>query len=178
MFELNLDEEITLRTFQESDAKSLFRLTDKSRNQLRLWLPWVDSTKSARDTKIFIQLAEEAQQARRGLTCGIYYKGELAGVISYNLLDWQNRTGQIGYWLGTEFVGRGLMTRAVQGLIHFGFYELDLNRIEIRAATGNERSRAIPERLGFKQEGILREAEWLNDHFVDHAVYSMLRSEW
>lgn len=178
MFKLNLDGEITLKVLEESEAKELFQLTDQSREQLRMWLPWVDMTTNVSDTKTFIQLGLDAYHARRGLNCGIHYNGKLVGVVGYNLLDWPNRTGQIGYWLGKKYVGQGLMTRSVRGIINYGFYELDLNRIEIRVATENERSRAIPERLGFKKEGVLREAEWLYDHFVDHVVYGMLRSEW
>jgi ribosomal-protein-serine acetyltransferase len=50
--------------------------------------------------------------------------------------------------------------------------------VEVRAAPGNRRSRAIPERLGFRQEGILRDAEWLYDHYVDLVVYAMLADDW
>jgi ribosomal-protein-serine acetyltransferase len=178
MFNLVIDEEIVLKHVQESDALEMFRLTDSSRETLREWLPWVDRTKSERDSLTFIQLTLEAYEARRGVNCGIFYHGELAGMVSYNLIDWQNRTAHIGYWLGDEFQGRGIMTRAVQGLIDYGFFELDLNRIEIRAAVDNTKSRAIPERLGFRQEGRIRQAEWLYDHFVDHAVYGLLRPEW
>ena len=53
-----------------------------------------------------------------------------------------------------------------------------LNRIEIRCASGNHRSRAIPVRLGLREEGLLRDAEWLYDHFVDHVVYAALAKEW
>lgn len=178
MFRLEVDEEIIIRHVQETDAKAVFELTDSSRTNLREWLPWVDATKSVRDSLTFIQLALDAYEAKRGLNCGVFYHGQLAGMVSYNTIDWQNRTAHIGYWLGTDFQGYGIMTRAVQGLIDYGFFELDLNRMEIRAAVENEKSRAIPKRIGFTEEGLIRQAEWLYDHFVNHTVYGLLRTEW
>ena len=47
-----------------------------------------------------------------------------------------------------------------------------------RAATGNAKSRAVPERLGFRLEGVARQSEWLYDHYVDHAIYAMLLEDW
>jgi ribosomal-protein-serine acetyltransferase len=73
--------------------------------------------------------------------------------------------------------GKGIMTECCRFVVRYGFRTLDLNRIQIPAATGNLRSRRIPERLGFKLEGILRERESLNGAFVDHAMYSLLRRE-
>lgn len=70
------------------------------------------------------------------------------------------------------------MTKACKACIDYAFNELKLHRLEIRCAVENERSRAIPERLGFTNEGTIREAEWLYDHFVDHVVYGMLEREW
>ena len=70
------------------------------------------------------------------------------------------------------------MTRSCKALVNFVFDEIGLNRVEIRAAVHNWKSRAIPERLGFTQEGIIRDAEWLYDHYVDHVVYGMLKREW
>lgn len=55
---------------------------------------------------------------------------------------------------------------------------MHLHKVEIRVAVGNEKSSAIPERLGFIKEGTLRAAEWLYDHYVDHVVYGMLLTEW
>jgi ribosomal-protein-serine acetyltransferase len=88
-----------------------------------------------------------------------------------------NRVGEIGYWLAAAAQGRGTMTECCRLLVRYAFLTLDLNRVEIAAATGNQRSRAVPERLGFKFEGVLREREELYGTFVDHAVYSQLRSE-
>ena len=70
------------------------------------------------------------------------------------------------------------MTKVVRALMDIGFKEFRLNKIEIRAATENVKSRKIPERLGFTEEGTLRQVQWLYDHFVDHVVYGMLKDEW
>ena len=70
------------------------------------------------------------------------------------------------------------MTRACRALVDHGFHDMGLHRIEIRVAPGNTRSRAVAERLGFTQEGVLRDAAWLYDHYVDYVVYGMLSNEW
>ncbi len=70
------------------------------------------------------------------------------------------------------------MTEACRAMVNHAFRELGLNRVGIACATENHRSRAIPERLGFRQEGVQRQAEWLYDRFVDRALYAMLASEW
>ena len=70
------------------------------------------------------------------------------------------------------------MTRAVATVVEHALSVWELNRIEIRAAVGNARSRAIPQRLGFREEGTLREAERVGDRYLDVVVYSMLGSEW
>lgn len=70
------------------------------------------------------------------------------------------------------------MTEAVRALTTHAFTVLKLNRVEIRAAVGNVRSRAIPERLGFSQEGVARQAERIGDRYEDSVVYSMLATEW
>jgi ribosomal-protein-serine acetyltransferase len=109
---------------------------------------------------------------------GIWYSGELAGVIGHLGVDWTNRSTELGYWLGASFQGNGLATMACRVLTEHAFHELELNRVEIRCAPENTRSRAIPERLGFREEGTLRQDEWLNDHFEDTVVYGMLAADW
>lgn len=101
----------------------------------------------------------------------------MIGAVGLHSVDWPNRATSIGYWLASQYTGKGIMTRAVDRVIGHCFDELGLHRIEIRCAVGNTRSRAIPVRLGFKEEGIAREGEWLNDHYVDHVIYSLLSPE-
>jgi ribosomal-protein-serine acetyltransferase len=84
----------------------------------------------------------------------------------------------IGYWLDAACRGKGVMTEACRAFIDHGFMHIGLHRIDIRCAPANRKSCAIPERLGFVQEGTLRDAEWLYDHYVDLVVYSMLAPDW
>ena len=169
---------IELRLLEERHAEELFYLTDHSREYLRPWTPWIDSTITVADSKAFIRHSLEQFSRGEGLVAGIWYNGGLAGVISFDRINRANRSAMIGYWIGVEYQKKGLMTRACEALIDHGFRELGLNRIEIWAAVDNLRSLAIPERLGFTREGTERQAQWLNDHFTDIAVYSILRNEW
>lgn len=178
MFHYVVDEEITLKLITEEDTETLFQLIDQSREALREWLPWIDGTRNKIESLSFIKDSLRDYQAKKALNCGVFVNDQLTGMISYNSVDWTNRIAYIGYWLAPEFQKKGIMTRAVRGLIDYAFEELDLNRIDIRVAVDNGPSRAIPERLRFKEEGLLRQTEWVHDHYVDHIVYGLLRSEW
>jgi hypothetical protein len=98
----------------------------------------------------------------------------MAGVAGFNSLDRTNGIGYIGYWLGEEFTGKGIMTTVVRDLIEIGRSYYALQKVDIRCATRNSRSRAIPERLGFSHEGTLRRAERVYDQWLDHEVYALL----
>lgn len=178
MFSLKVDEQIFLRQFEAKDANTLFLLVDKSREYLREWLPWVDETKTNNDSLSFIEHTIQAIKNGTGLTTGIYFKNKLIGTIGFNLVDFRNKIAYIGYWISPDYQGKGIITKATRTLIDYAFYHLNLNRVDIRAAYENRKSRAIPERLGFTKEGQIRNAEWLNDHFVDHVIYGMLKEEW
>lgn len=167
-----------IRMLSGRDAQALYERTDESRAYLKQWLPWLDDMKSVDDSLTFIKNSFQLYNDRKGLTAGIFLNEVLVGIIGFNNLDFQHKIGYIGYWLAENYQGRGIMTTAVSAVVTYGFTELSLNRIELRAASENKPSRAIAERLGFTQEGRIRQAEWLYDHYVDHIVYSVLREEW
>jgi ribosomal-protein-serine acetyltransferase len=104
--------------------------------------------------------------------------GEIVGMISFNSIEKLNRCATVGYWLAKSQTGRGLMTGAIKALIAKGFQQLKLNRIQARVATGNFLGQAVCDRAGLKKEGVLRQAEWLYDHYVDLTMNSILRTEW
>jgi ribosomal-protein-serine acetyltransferase len=178
MFEYQVDDEIKLRLLEPRHADALFAIVDSNRQHLRHWLPWLDTNVAVSDTLHFIQATRRQFEDDSGFVAGIWYCDELVGVIGHNRIDWENRISWPGYWLAQGLQGKGIMTRSCRALINHAFDDLKLNRIDIRCAVGNSKSRAIPERLDFQQEGVIRQAEWLYDKFVDHIVYGVLQSEW
>ena len=178
MFRYNINEHTYLKMLDLSDVDELFALTDRSRDTLREWLPFVDNERSVKDTEHFVRNAMQQYVDNNGIQAGIYYEGKLAGVIGYHQVNWQHKWTSIGYWLGNDFVGKGLVTNSMKAFIDFAFDYLKLHRIEVRVAVGNIRSRTIPKVLGFNEEGRLRDAEWLYDHYVDQVVYGLTATEW
>ncbi len=172
-----IDDTTALRLLRAEDAPELFAVTDTNRKHLRAWLPWVDAVLAEVDSATFIEATVAQREAGRGPTFTILRDGAIVGIAGFRPIDGVNRVGEIGYWLTAAAQGGGTMTECCRLLVRYAFLTLDLNRVEIAAATGNQRSRAIPERLGFKLEGVLREREDLYGTFVDHAIYSQLRSE-
>lgn len=178
MFEHKVDAETELLLLDERQADELYALVDRHRAHLRQWLPWVDGTTSVQSSRVFIREALKQFADTQGFHAGIWEKGRLAGVIGFHKIDWANRRVMIGYWLAPPFQGRGIMTRACRAMVDHAFGHLKLNRVEIHCAVENLKSRAIPERLGFAQEGTLRQGEFLYDHYVDLVVYAMLSEDW
>lgn len=178
MFTFQVNENILLRMLKVSEDTKLFTLIDHNRSHLQKWLSWVHEIDSIEDCRQFITNNFESYANQNSLTAGIFYKQELVGVIGFNSIDMTNKTGTIGYWLGADFQGKGIMTAACQGMITHGFNNLHLNRLQLFIAVGNKASRALPERLHFHQEGIAREHEWINGEAMDQVVYSLLRKDW
>lgn len=178
MFQWVVDERLQLRQLQLTDANAMFAIVESSREALREWLAWIDFTKKPADCLSFIDKTLQNAQNHYSLTAGIFMDHRLIGCVSLNYIDWQNGITAIGYWLDPAYQGKGVMTASVRAMIDYAFYQLQLNRVEIRAALQNKRSRAIPERLGFQKEGVIRQGEWLSDHYVDLAVYGLLARDW
>lgn len=177
-FRRRIDEYTELRLLEEEDVEGLFQLTEANREHLRLWLPWVDETRSREDTLQFVLHNLQQYGCGRGFHVGIWHRDELVGVVGFHPIDWANRSTSLGYWLAESHQKLGLVTRSVSLLVDYAFQDLGLHRVEIRCATRNRRSRAVANRLGFTPEGILRESQWLHDHFEDIVVYGMLAKEW
>ncbi|SIK08015.1 acetyltransferase, ribosomal protein N-acetylase [Mycobacteroides abscessus subsp. abscessus] len=178
MFGYQVNEHVTLKILEEREAEQLFKLVDANRDYLGEFLPFVEYTTEVAHSKKFIQSALEQFTRGDGFHCGIWYDKELVGVIGLHYLDLVNKRTSIGYYLAEHFQKKGIMTACTKALIRYVYEEFDVNRVEIQMSTRNPKSRAIPERLGFTQEGVLRDSERLRGAFSDSYVYSLLREEY
>jgi ribosomal-protein-serine acetyltransferase len=164
-----------LRRLTLDDLEELWALVEAERERIGVWMPWVEATQTIEDERAWLESVTQDERSLDG--GGIFVEGRYAGGIGL-MVEPFGIAGEVGYWIGSEFEGRGLVTRAVRVLVDIGFRELGLNRIAIRAGVDNHRSRAIPERLGFTREGIERGGGRGTAGYYDLVVYSMLRDEW
>ncbi|HET7236056.1 MAG TPA: GNAT family protein [Actinomycetota bacterium] len=171
---LDLGEGLEVRVLEPDDAEQIFDLVEVERQRLRPWMPWVDPTTSPDDVRAFI---DEARSSRGLGALGIFVDGAYVGGAGLRV-DRRGLDGELGYWIDAAHEGHGLVSRTCRALIQHAFVEMGLHRVTICAAPDNARSRAIPERLGFTEEGRLREAERMPTGYHDLVVYGLLRQEW
>ena len=174
---LKIDDDLILHQPQLDFANELFELVDKNRTYLEECLQWVENTKSPKDSQEFLRSARQFSFGGQQFHTIIIYKGKIAGLIGFNAIHKTHKKGEIGYWLAQDMQGKGIITKAVKRLMGYGFKYLNLNKVLIRVATQNMKSKGVPQRLGFTYEGTLREDIFHNDQFLDIEIYSLLKSE-
>lgn len=178
---ITVSEHIQLVPIQETDAEQIFELIDNQREYLGRWLPFVQYTQSVDDERDFIRSVLALPEDIREMIFCIYFDGEFVGLIGlkFNELDNVNRKTELGYWLSENYQGKGIVTSSCNALINLAFNQLNYNRVQIKCAVKNEKSKNIPKRLGFTFEGIERDGELLaGEQFTDLEVYSILKKEW
>ncbi len=175
---ININEKVKLELTAVKHAEALYVAVDNNREHLSGFLPWVDNMRSVEDFRSYMENAESLYEQSKEVSFVIILHEVPVGRIGLHHLNLQNKNASIGYWLTKEAQGKGIIINSCWQMLDYGFKELGLHRIEIKAATGNLKSQAIPEKLGFKKEGILRQAELVDTSFLDLFVYSILDFEW
>jgi len=173
-----LADDRSMRLLDSSDAGELFELIDANREYLARWMPFVGQTRGVADSLAFIGSARRQMAENRGVQMAVLSADRIIGVAGFHRVDWAAHSTSIGYWLAEEHQGAGTMTLAVSALLDHAFTALRLSRVEIRAGAENSRSRAIPERLGFHEGGLLRSAERIDARLIDHVIYEMTAERW
>lgn len=177
MEHIRINDKTRLEKLSLSMSQVVYAAIERDREYLKEWLPFVEFTEKLSDTEAFIgSLSEKGN--RKDLVYSIWYKEEFAGLIGFKDSDWVNRKTEIGYWLSEKMQGKGIATLCVESLIRYAFRNKKMNRIQIKVAVKNSRSAAIPQKLGFKFEGVEREGELHSKGYVDLSVYSLLKADW
>lgn len=172
---IKIADSIELISLSEEHATDIFRILDSEREYMRIWLPFVDETRTVEDNMNAIKMLTSGIDVQ----FSIFFENNFVGLVGFKGTDLDNQRTEIGYWLSQKAQKRGIMTCAVNALVNYAFDEMKMNRIQIRVAVKNIPSRSIPERLGFTLEGIERDGELLVDNqFTDIAVYSLLKREY
>lgn len=173
---IKVNNEITLKQIEISDAKDIFETIDSQREYLRKWLPFVDNTKKMEDTKNYITYINT--KPKNDFVFVIHYNKKFVGLISLKNVNNINKKAGIGYWISEVYQKKGIVTQSLQFLITFAFNKLDINRLEIKCGTENTSSKNIPKRLNFKFEGVERDGEISsNNQYIDLEIYSKLKRE-
>lgn len=177
-FSYSINHDLELRLLQPYDANALCELISKNQEHLGPWLAWANGKCSIEGSRSFIKNTIRHIADNTKLNWGIWYQGKLAGIIATLTVNWKSEKAEVIYWLGAEFQGKGLINSAGRIMINYLFNNLKLNRIELRIATVNTRSKKTADRLGFRHEATLRLAEVVNGKLVDLDCYALLRSDW
>jgi len=177
-FPLILDDTLQLRPLTQADAEALFMLLEQNRAHLDQWLRWSGRVKTLDDARAYIGRFEQKLADADGFHLGIWFADQLVGGLGCHFLNRESNKTEIGYWLIANTTGKGLVTRAAKAVIDYLFATENMHRIEIQCGVENVHSRAVPERLGFVNEGVKRESDWITTRYVDHVMYSMLADEW
>jgi ribosomal-protein-serine acetyltransferase len=173
-----IDENTHLARTSVSHAEALFEAIDRNRAHLSNFLPWVQNMNNIDDLSGYLAKCNTLIEEGAEISYEIIVCNRIVGRIGLHHIDRYNQHASIGYWLTEQAQGRGIIIRACRRLINYAFNTLHLNRIEILAAKGNVKSQAVPQKLGFTKEGVLRQVEKVNDKLHDLIVYAVLKEDW
>jgi ribosomal-protein-serine acetyltransferase len=174
---IQVNEETQLRLFEERHVGDYFALISRNKEYLHEWIA-VEAYEGPVETLgAYVKQRLLHFVEGSGYHLGIWYRDALVGILDYRL-NWRGRNVELGYWLDSAVQGKGIVTQACRTMVQHAFEEHQVHKVVISCATDNPRSRAVAERLGFTQEGILRQADRLHDRYVDMVFYGLLKEEW
>jgi len=172
---------ILLRPWRRGDGPALWDAIDSSRDHLAPWMPWVDDTRNSDDAEEYAIRAGARWHLREDLAVGIFDRetSRVLGGSGLHRIEWTIRRFEIGYWVRADAEGHGYASETAQLLTRLAFDDLGACRVEIRMDTRNERSRRVPERLGYTLEATLRQAMAAPDGTpVDVHVFALLADQY
>jgi ribosomal-protein-serine acetyltransferase len=172
-------ERLQLTPIDPADGPELWTVVDLSRWHLERWLPWVPFNNTPEASQRYAEACAADWDAGRAVRFGIRDRSTraLLGVVGLDSCVHLHRSCELGYWLRLDATGRGLMTEAALACTEFAIERLGVHRVRCAAATDNYPSLRVISRLGFRFEGLARQAEFVGGRWVDHAVFARLSTD-
>jgi RimJ/RimL family protein N-acetyltransferase len=170
---------IILRAPQRADAEAMCQAACESVVEVGRWLPWCHRAYTLSDAHAWIDFCLDVWERGEAYPFFIFDRGDnaLAGGCTLNEIDWLRRRANLGYWIRTSHMGRGLAGEAARLTARFGLETLAMQRLEIVAAEGNTASRRVAEKLGAFCEGLARNRLRIRDVPHDAMVFSLIPSD-
>jgi len=176
--QLETDRLILRAPLQAGEGDIVYKAIKDSFSELKQWLLLFQSIPTVEETEILLRNAHIDFLKRESFRYLIYHKdtNDFIGTASLHRINWKISKCEIGYWINTQYSGKGYMTETVSELINLGFQQFKFRRIEIRCESNNTKSRSIPEKLGFELEGILRNEDLSADgkKLIDTCIYAKI----
>jgi ribosomal-protein-alanine N-acetyltransferase len=131
-------------------------------------------------TKELLEYCVQLFEENKGIRWGIERNGlpGLIGTIGYHQWVKEAFRASVGYDLVASSRRQGFMTEALSEVLRFGFMEMRLNKVEAHVNPGNKASIRLLHKLGFRQEGVLRDETFFHGRFVDEICFGLLVREW
>ncbi len=174
---VQVNEEMQLRLLEERHVEEYFALVERNQEHLYEWVAVESYDGSLETLRAYVMQRLLQFINGEGYHLGIWYQDALIGILDYRL-NGRSCSVELGYWLDAAMEGKGIVTQACRTMVQHAFEEHQVHKVVIPCATDNTRSRAVAERLGFLQEGILRQAVRLHNRYVDGVFYGLLVDEW
>ncbi|MDD5254319.1 MAG: GNAT family N-acetyltransferase [Candidatus Nanoarchaeia archaeon] len=166
---------IKIRKIGSSDVGDIYQnVKDK---EVTKWTLNIPHPYSRKDAIAFVKRCRNKLRKEERYTFGIILKetNKLVGLVSLFHVHKNNKNAELGYWLGKNYWGKGIMSEAVKLIIKFGFEELKLHRIYAEAFEENIASRKVLEKAGFKLEGIRIESRYKYKKFHNNYEFGILK---
>jgi ribosomal-protein-serine acetyltransferase len=177
MFQLDVDDDVTLVLAEDRHAQAMTDLIVRNQARLARWEPWAEQPATLESTRAYIRSALEDFIHGRQISTIIAVDGRFVGRCGMRINTFAG-SGDIGYWIDSDFEGQGIISRSARALISSCVAELGLTRIDLRTSVENKRSRAVAERLGFTFEGILPGGLRFKHRADDVALYGVTAERW
>ena len=168
-------ERLLLRQITPGDVNEIFALRSDPETMKYIPRPLVTSIDEAMN---HIEMIQDKTEKNEGINWAITLKGssKMIGIIGHYRVKWEHFRSEIGYMLLPEYQGKGIISEAIQLMINYGFYEMQMHSLEAIIDPKNTASAKVLEKNNFVREAHFLQNEFYDGKFLDTVIYSILKN--